>query len=66
VHGSTHTNIHLEITMSKQDQIQEALERLNEVNTLIFNIEGDRWQMAYDVLESVLSNLMIESKPYHD
>jgi hypothetical protein len=52
--------------MSKQDQIQEALERLNEVNTLIFNIEGDRWQMAYDVLESVLSNLMIESKPYHD
>lgn len=37
-----------------------ALALLNDAINHIYNIEGDRWQMAYDVLEGVLSNLEIE------
>ena len=47
--------------MSKKADIKEAIEKLDEATTLIFNIEGDRWQMAYDVLEALLTNLKIES-----
>jgi len=42
-------------------EIKEALEKLDEATTLIFNIEGARWQMAYDTLEALISNLKIES-----
>jgi len=37
-----------------------AIATLNDAITQIYNIEGDRWQMAYDTLEAVLSNLKIE------
>jgi hypothetical protein len=37
-----------------------ALATLNDAINQIYNIEGDRWQMAYDTLEAVLSNLKIE------
>jgi len=37
-----------------------AVATLNDAINQIYNIEGDRWQMAYDVLEGVLSNLKIE------
>ena len=47
--------------MNKQEDIKEAIEKLDEATTLIFNIEGARWQMAYDVLEALLNNLKIES-----
>ena len=39
---------------------QMAVATLNDAINQIYNIEGDRWQMAYDVLEQVLSNLKIE------
>jgi hypothetical protein len=39
---------------------QMALATLNDAINQIYNIEGDRWQMAYDVLEAVLENLKIE------
>jgi hypothetical protein len=48
--------------MSKQQDIQEAIDQLDQATTLIFNIEGDQWQMAYDVLEALLSNLRTEMK----
>ena len=38
----------------------EALATLNDAINQIYNIEGDRWQMAYDTLEAVFSNLKIE------
>ena len=38
----------------------EALATLNDAINQIYNIEGDRWQMAYDTLEAILSNLKIE------
>lgn len=38
----------------------EALALLNDATNQIYNIEGDRWQMAYDVLEALISNLEIE------
>jgi hypothetical protein len=37
-----------------------ALATLNDAINQIYNIEGDRWQMAYDTLEAVLGNLEIE------
>lgn len=48
--------------MTKQQQIETAINQLDQATTLIFNIEGDKWQMAYDVLEALLSNLKTESK----
>ena len=41
-------------------KILEALALLEDATSQIYNIEGDRWQMAYDVLEALLSNLNIE------
>lgn len=46
----------------KSEQIKEALAALNAATTHIYNIEGDRWQMAYEVLEALLANLKIEEK----
>ena len=47
--------------MTEQDYKKlEALATLNDAINQIYNIEGDRWQMAYDTLEAVLSNLNIE------
>ena len=37
-----------------------ALAILNDAINQIYNIEGDRWQMAYDTLEAVMDNLKIE------
>lgn len=48
--------------MSKQKDIKKAIDQLDEATTLIFNIEGDCWQMAYDVLEALLINLKTELK----
>jgi len=39
---------------------QMAVALLNDAINHIYNIEGDRWQMAYDVLEGVMGNLQIE------
>jgi hypothetical protein len=41
-------------------KIKEAIATLQDATNQIYNIEGDRFQMAYDVLEAVLSNLKIE------
>ena len=38
----------------------EALATLNDAINQIYNIEGDRWQMAYDTLEAIMDNLKIE------
>ena len=47
--------------MTEQDyQKQMAVATLNDAINQIYNIEGDRWQMAYDTLEAVLGNLKIE------
>ena len=39
---------------------QMAVATLNDAINQIYNIEGDRWQMAYDTLEAVMGNLQIE------
>ena len=47
--------------MTEQDYEKlEALATLEDAIARIYNIEGDRWQMAYDALEAILANLMIE------
>jgi len=42
------------------DRKRMALATLNDAINQIYNIEGDRWQMAYDTLEAVMGNLNIE------
>jgi hypothetical protein len=49
----------------KNYQVLEAIATLEDAIAQIYNIEGDRWQMAYDTLEAVLGNLKIEV-PYED
>jgi hypothetical protein len=47
----------------RESQVYEkkmALATLNDAINQIYNIEGDRWQMAYDTLEAILGNLNIE------
>lgn len=39
---------------------QMAVATLNDAINQIYNIEGDRWQMAYDTLEAIMDNLKIE------
>jgi len=39
---------------------QMAVALLCDAVNHIYNIPGDRWQMAYDTLEAVLDNLKIE------
>jgi len=46
-------------------KVLEAIATLEDATNQIYNIEGDRWQMAYDVLEALLGNLKIEV-PYED
>ena len=41
-------------------KIKEAIATLQDAANQIYNIEGDRFQIAYDVLEALLSNLKIE------
>ena len=41
-------------------RMKMALATLNDAINQIYNIEGDRWQMAYDTLEAVMDNLKIE------
>jgi hypothetical protein len=43
-----------------QYKIKEALALLEDATNQVYNIPGDRWQMAYDMLEAILSNLKIE------
>ena len=40
---------------------KKALAALESATTLVYNMEGDRWQMAYEVLEALLANLKIET-----
>ena len=44
----------------EQYKIKEGLALLEDAINIIYNIPGDRFQMAYDVLEAVLTNLKIE------
>lgn len=41
-------------------RMKEAVATLNDAINQIYNIPGDRWQMAYDTLEAILDNLKIE------
>ena len=41
---------------------QEALEMLDRATTLIYNIEGSEWQMAYELLEVIINNLRVDAR----
>ena len=50
----------LKMSSEQHYKIKEALALLEDATNQVYNIEGDRWQMAYDMLEAILSNLKIE------
>jgi hypothetical protein len=35
----------------------EAIAALDRATTLVYNIPGDQWQMAYEILEALIVNL---------
>ena len=45
---------------SISDRKKNAVDALNVATTLVYNIPGDRWQMAYEMLEPMVNNLKIE------
>ena len=50
--------------ITKEDRkyaIREAIATLQDATNQVYNIEGDRWQMAYDTLEAIIDNLKIEA-----
>ena len=54
---------HYDLAQDAEDlkyRMKMAVATLNDAINQIYNIEGDRWQMAYDTLEAVLGNLNIE------
>lgn len=51
----------METQTTLENRKQMALAALNDAITQIYNIEGDRWQMAYDTLEAIFDNLKVES-----
>lgn len=53
----------MKLTTEEDYKKQEAIATLNDAINQIYNIEGDRWQMAYDTLEAILSNLKIDGTP---
>jgi hypothetical protein len=48
--------------MTEQEKIKQAISLLDQATTLVYNIEGDKWQMTYEVLEALLNNLKTEEK----
>ena len=54
---------HYDLAQEAEDleyRMKMAIATLNDAVNQIYNIEGDRWQMAYDTLEAILDNLKIE------
>lgn len=43
-----------------QYRMKMAIATLDDAINQIYNIEGARWQMAYDTLEAIKANLNIE------
>jgi len=46
--------------MIKDYKVLEAIATHEDATNQIYNIESDRFQMAYDMLEAILSNRKIE------
>jgi hypothetical protein len=44
----------------RKERINEAVSALETATTLIYNISGDRWQIAYEVMEALIANLRVE------
>lgn len=44
-----------------EDRKKEAVRALDVATSLVYNIPGDRWQMAYDILEMLITNLKTET-----
>lgn len=43
--------------MNTKEAKQDALALLNDAATIIYSLEGDQYQMAYEILEAVIANL---------
>jgi hypothetical protein len=43
--------------MKNTDSTKDALVALNKAADLIYNIEGNQWQEAYEALESIINKL---------
>jgi hypothetical protein len=43
-----------------EDRKKEAVRTLDVATTLVYNIPGHKWQVAYDILEALIKKLKTE------
>ncbi len=48
------------IDTRKIHAMQDAIALLQDATNKVYNIEGQMWQLSYEVLEAIVSNLQIE------
>ena len=44
----------------KVHAMQDAIALLQDATNQVYNIEGQVWQLSYEVLEAIISNLQVE------
>lgn len=47
-------------TSQKVHAMQDAIALLQDATNQVYNIEGQVWQLSYEVLEAIISNLQVE------
>ncbi len=48
------------MTQTRTHQMQDAIALLQDATNQVYNIEGQVWQLSYEVLEAIIANLQVE------
>jgi len=48
------------MTQTHTHQMQDAIALLQDATNQIYNIEGQVWQLSYELLEAIIANLQVE------
>lgn len=48
------------MTQTRTHQMQDAIALLQDATNQIYNIEGQVWQLSYELLEAIIANLKVE------
>lgn len=48
------------MTQTRTHQMQDAIALLQDATNQIYNIEGQVWQLSYELLEAIIANLQVE------
>ena len=48
------------MSANKEQALADAIELLDSAATIVYNIEGDKFQRVFEQLESIISELSVE------